>query len=95
MLQQDLDEKLDKGEYLNRLAEGTNYEDSLVRMEYDLKKVSKESKGAQKKAEKTEKKLKEFMEGHGFVNKSDFKALQTDHQSLKESFDLKPSVALT
>lgn len=91
-LQQDLDEKLDKAEYINRLSEGANLYDTVQKLEYDIKSLSKKNKELDDNTNKIYKKLKGSVQEVSDFQKVEVERLEALIKTVSEEFKKKPSV---
>ena len=90
--QQDLDDKLDRMEFINRMSESNNVQDSMVKLEYNFKGISRKLLEVEQAAEKSFKKSKKTIEIKIEEAKSNFQALETLVTRLEVEIQGKPSV---
>lgn len=91
-LQQDLDEKLDKAEYINRLSEGANLHDTVQKLEYEIKSLNKKYKEVDENTNKIYKKLKASIQEGSDSQKAELERIEGGIKTIAEEFKKKPSV---
>lgn len=91
--QQDLDDKLDRTEFVNRMTENNNVQDSIVKLEFNFKGLAKKLLEVEQDAEKAYKKSKKTIDIRIEEAKANFQALELLVKGLEEEIKLKPSVS--
>jgi hypothetical protein len=89
---QDLDEKLDRTEFVNRMTENNNVQDSIVKLEYNFKGLAKKLLEVEQSSEKAAKKAKKTIEARIEEAKTNFQALELLFRGLEDEIKAKPSV---
>lgn len=92
MHQQDLDEKLDRTEFINRMTETNNVQDSIVKLEYNIKGIAKRLLEVEQSTEKAYKKSKKTIDLRMEEAKSNFQALEGLVKILEDEIKAKPGV---
>jgi DNA primase len=90
--QQDLDDKLDRTEFINRMTENNNVQDTIVQLEYNFKGLAKQLKETEEATEKGYKKTKKLVEAKFEEAKTNVQSLERLVSTLEVEIKSKPSV---
>lgn len=93
MYQQDLEEKVDRSEFVSRITDNSNVQDSIVKLEYNFKGILKKLSENEDATNKSYRKTKKMVDLKMEETKTNFLTIEKVVKRLEAEIKSKPGVA--